>query len=97
MVPVNPTDAIAIVNDQVITRGDLADECVARKGNEILETLINRALIEQALKAQKKEVTAAEIDQEIDSVAGRFGISRQQWLQTLDKDAGSARSSTPAT
>jgi foldase protein PrsA len=88
MVPVNPTDAIAIVNDQVITRGDLADECVARKGKEILETLINRALIEQALKVQKKEVTAAEIDQEIDSVAARFGISRQQWLQTLDKERG---------
>ncbi|WP_337177725.1 parvulin peptidyl-prolyl isomerase [Paludisphaera sp.] len=87
-IPVNPTDAIAIVNDQVITRADLADECVARKGKEILETLINRALIEQALKAQKKEVTAAEIDQEIDSVAGRFGIGRQQWLQTLDKERG---------
>ncbi len=87
-VPVNPTDAIAIVNDQVITRADLADECVARKGKEILETLINRALIEQALKAQKKEVTAAEIDQEIDSVAARFGIARQQWLQTLDKERG---------
>lgn len=87
-VPVNPTDAIAIVNDQVITRADLADECVARKGKEILETLINRALIEQALKANKKEVTAAEIDQEIDSVAGRFGIARQQWLQTLDKERG---------
>ena len=87
-VPVNPTDAIAIVNDQVITRSDLADECVARKGKEILETLINRALIEQALKAAKQEVTAAEIDQEIDSVAARFGIARQQWLQTLDKERG---------
>ncbi len=84
--PVNPTDAIAIVNDQVITRSDLADECVARKGKEILETLINRVLIEQALKAQKKEVTAAEIDKEIDAVAARFGISRQQWLRTLDKE-----------
>jgi len=87
-VPVNPTDAIAVVNDQIISRQQLADECVARKGKEILETLINRALIEQALKAQKKEVTAAEIDQEIDSVAGRFGIGRDAWLRTLDKERG---------
>ena len=50
-IPVNPTDPIAIVNGQVITRQQLADECVARKGKEILETLINRTLIEQALKA----------------------------------------------
>jgi uncharacterized membrane protein len=40
---------------------------VARKGKEILETLINRALIDQALKANKQEITAAEIDQEIDN------------------------------
>src|SRR5689334_9992642 len=31
MIPVNPTDAIAIVNKQNITRQQLADECVARK------------------------------------------------------------------
>jgi len=87
-VPVNPTDAIAIVNDQVITREQLADECVARKGKEILETLINRQLIDQALKAKKLEITAAEIDQEIDNVAQQFGIGREAWLRTLDKERG---------
>jgi foldase protein PrsA len=87
-IPVNPTDPIAIVNNQVISRQQLADECVARKGKEILDTLINRVLIEQALKARKQEVTAAEIDQEIDNVAHRFGIGRKAWLQTLDKERG---------
>ena len=47
--PVDPNSAIAVVNGQEISRNQLADECVARKGKEILETLINRALIEQAL------------------------------------------------
>jgi foldase protein PrsA len=88
VVPVNPTDAIAIVNGQTISRQQLADECVARKGKEILETLINRQLVEQALKAKKMEVTAADIDGEIDSVAGRFGIGREAWLRTLDKERG---------
>jgi foldase protein PrsA len=86
MVPVNPTDAIAIVNKQKITRQQLADECVARKGKEILELLINRTLIEQALRQKKLEVTAAEIDQEIETVAKRFGIGREAWLRTLDKE-----------
>jgi len=85
-VPVNPTDAIAIVNGQIISRQQLADECVARKGKEILETLINRQLVDQALRAKKLEVTAAEIDAEIDNVAGRFGIGREAWLRTLDKE-----------
>src|SRR4051812_17662088 len=86
--PVNPTDPIAIVNGQIISRQQLSDECVARKGKEILDTLINRALIEQALKSRKQEVTAAEIDQEIDNVARRFGIGREAWLRTLDKERG---------
>src|SRR5690349_5393710 len=33
-IPVNPTDPIAIVNNEVITRRQLSDECVARKGQE---------------------------------------------------------------
>jgi hypothetical protein len=87
-IPVNPTDPIAIVNNQIISRQQLSDECVARRGREILETLINRVLIEQALKSRKQEVTAAEIDQEIDNVAHRFGIGREAWLRTLDKERG---------
>jgi foldase protein PrsA len=88
-IPVNPNDAIATVNGEVITRAQLADECVARKGQEILDTLIARRLIEQGLRAQKLEVTAAEIDQEIDNVAMRVaGIGREAWLRTLDKERG---------
>jgi foldase protein PrsA len=87
-IPVNPTDPIAIVNNQIISRQQLSDECVARRGKEILETLINRVLIEQALKNAKQEVSAAEIDQEIENVARRFGIGRETWLRTLDKERG---------
>jgi parvulin-like peptidyl-prolyl isomerase len=87
-IPVNPGDPIATVNGQVISRQQLADECVARKGKEILEMLIHRTLIDQALRARRLEVTAAEIDQEIDTIAQRFGISREGWLRTLDKERG---------
>jgi foldase protein PrsA len=89
-VPVNPSDPIATVNNEVISRQQLADECVARKGKEILETLIARRLIEQALRGKKLEVTAAEVDQEIDRVANQLGggIGREAWLRTLDKEKG---------
>ncbi|MFO0909937.1 MAG: parvulin peptidyl-prolyl isomerase [Isosphaeraceae bacterium] len=88
-IPVNPSDPIAIINGEVITRSQLADECVARKGEEILETLVARKLIEQALRGKKIEVTASEIDQEIENVAQRVaGIGREAWLRTLDKERG---------
>ena len=89
VVPVNPGDPIAIVNKEVISRERLASECVARKGEEILETLISRTLIDQALRARKMEVSATEVDQEIDSMAMKMaGVTRDVWLRTLDKERG---------
>ena len=89
MIPVNPTDAVAMVNGESISRQNLADECVARKGKEVLETLIARRLIEQAIREKKLAVTAAEIDAEIDKVANGFsGLGREAWLRSLDKERG---------
>jgi foldase protein PrsA len=85
-IPVDPKDPIAVVNGQVITRQQLADVCVIKNGKENLESMINRLLIEQALRKQKLEITAAEIDEEIDTVAQRFGVGRENWLKTLDKE-----------
>ncbi len=87
-IPVNANDPIIIINNQVVTRQQLADECVAREGKKISELMINRILVEQALRAKKLEVTAAEIDAEIENVAKRFGIGREGWLRTLDKERG---------
>ena len=88
-VPTNATDPIAILNGEVITRQQLADECVAREGQKILETLIARRLIEQAMKAKKIEITAAEIDQEIDNIAWKTAqVTREVWLRNLDKERG---------
>jgi foldase protein PrsA len=85
---VKPGDPVAIVNNRCISRQRLADECMARKGKEILDLLISRTLIEQSLRARKLEVTAAEIDQEIEKVAQGFQITREGWLRTLAKERG---------
>jgi foldase protein PrsA len=84
---VNPSEPIAIINGEPITRQQLADECVAQKGAEILETLIARRLIDQAVRASKMEITPAEINAEIDRVAMNVAqVSREKWLATLDKE-----------
>lgn len=87
VVPVKPTDAVAVINNEVVTRQQLADECVARKGEEVLETLIARKLIEQAMRAHKMEVTAGEITEEINRIAQSMaGVTGEQWLRTLAKE-----------
>src|SRR4051812_31301788 len=88
VLPVNPNDAVAVINGQAISRRQLADECVARRGKEILDTLIARALIDQALLANKLQVTAAEIDAEIEKTAQGFGLGREALLRSMDKERG---------
>ena len=86
-IPVNPNDPVAIINNEVITRAQLADEAIARNGPEILKTLMARRLLEQAVRGAKLEVTPDEINREIDGVAMQMaGLSREAWLITLNKE-----------
>ena len=53
----------------------------------MLEALISRKVIEQAMKANKITVTPQEIDAEIDKYANNIaGITREQWLERLAKE-----------
>jgi foldase protein PrsA len=83
----SPNEPVALINGEPITRQQLADECVARKGKEILETLMARKLIEQAIRAKKIEITPGMIDTEISRVAQNMaGLSREEWLKALAKE-----------
>lgn len=84
---VSPNDPIAVVNGEPITRQQLADECVARRGEEILETMITRKLIDQVVRARGVTVTPAEIDAEVERVARAMaGVDAQTWLRSLAKE-----------
>lgn len=85
-VPVNPTDAVAIVNGETITRAQLAEQAFIRKGEEILDAMISRTLLEQAMRARKVTVSPQEIDAEIDKYANQMGVTREDWLRNLHKE-----------
>ena len=55
----------AIVDATQITIRELAEECIARHGQEILEGAISRKILEPACKRQNVAVTATDIDAEI--------------------------------
>ena len=86
-VPTLPNTPVAIVNGEVITRQQLADEAIAMKGREVLNAIIARMVIEQAVKKAKMTVSEAEVYAEIDRIAANVaGVTREQWLRTLAKD-----------
>jgi parvulin-like peptidyl-prolyl isomerase len=76
-------DVMAVVNGQDIRRGSLASACVDRYGEEVLEGLVNKRLILHHCKNRGITVTDQEIDAEIDRMAARFKITREQLLDHL--------------
>lgn len=87
-VPVSPNDPVAIVNGQVITRQQLADETVAREGKKVLEAMIAGTVIDQAVTRAKVTIKPQEVDEEVEFIARGMGTSKENWLRTLDKERG---------
>mgnify|MGYP001264191217 CR=1 FL=1 len=77
---------VAVVNGEKITRQQLARESLKRYGEELLEKVINQQLIEQACATGKVIITQRHVDEEIDRMAKKFGLSRDLFLQTIRDD-----------
>ena len=59
---------------------------IERHGDEVLENLINRRIIQQACSAQGIEVSEAEVDAEILKIAKKFNLDPVAWLQMLQAE-----------
>lgn len=81
-------DVMAIVNGQDISRKALADACVKRHGQEVLESMVNKRLIMSHCANRQITVTNEDIAAEIDRMAKRFQLGREQWLDLLQKERG---------
>ncbi|HYO23714.1 MAG TPA: SurA N-terminal domain-containing protein, partial [Lacipirellulaceae bacterium] len=81
-------DVMAIVNGQDISRKDLTEACVSRFGESVLESLVNKRLIANHCAKRGLAVTNDEITAEIDRMAARFQLGREQWLEMLEKERG---------
>ena len=79
---------LALVNGAEITADQLAAECLARHGTSVLETLVNRTLIEQACRKAGVTVTAADVTAEIEAMAKRFSVPTDKWLELIEKERG---------
>ena len=87
--PGRPThDVMAIVNGQDISRQRLAQACVERHGKEVLESLVNKRLIMHHCQNRQISVSRQEIDAEIERMAKRFKLSREHWLELLERERG---------
>jgi foldase protein PrsA len=81
-----PKKTVARVGKDQITYDELAAECVRRFGEEILDNLINRKIIQQACDAQGIEISEAEVRKEIKKTSADFGLDEKQYLQMLEAE-----------
>lgn len=79
---------IALVNGAEITADQLAGECLSRHGASVVETMVNRTLIEQACRRLGVTVTPQDVDAEIDAMSRRFSVPRDKFLDLIQQERG---------
>lgn len=77
---------MAVVNGEQITRQTLADECVRRYANDVLDSMISKQILLQACQSRGVTVTDKDIEDEINHVATKFGLSVDRWLALLESE-----------
>ena len=80
------TNIVAVVNGQSITRQELAQQCMERYGEQVVESLVNKHLILQACKQQGIRITNQDIENEIEAIATRFSLPKDRWLEMLEQE-----------
>ena len=77
---------VAEVNNQQIKRNQLAQACLDRYGKEVLESFLNKKLIQQACQQQNIEISEQDVMAEIARMAKKFGLSTERWLLMLKQE-----------
>ena len=77
---------VAVVNGQTITRPELAQRCLERHGESVLESLVNKHLILEACRAKNVSISRQDIEDEIESIAKRFSLPKERWLEMLQQE-----------
>ena len=75
-------EVVARVGGEVITKDELYDFMVQQTGQEALDNLVVKKIIELEAEDQNIEVTAEEIDKEVEELAEYYG-GKDAMTQTL--------------
>jgi len=74
---------MAVVNGEPITRQTLAEECIRRYSHDVLDSMVSKQILLQACQSSGVTITQKDIDEEIQQVATKFGLSVDRWLSLL--------------
>lgn len=84
----NGKNIAAVVNGEPITRQFIGRQCLARWGEETLESLVNKTLITDACQKRGIQITSKDIETEIETISRKFGMTTDQYLKMLKGERG---------
>jgi len=76
---------VATVNGSTISRDELAVLSMKRCGGDVLDSVLNKALILQACQAQQIIITQKAVDDEIEQIASKFSLSTSLYLKLIEE------------
>jgi len=83
----------ALVNGEQVSIEEVKSACLDRHGREVVEVLVTRRLVEQALGKQKQVVAQADVDAEIARAAAQMGFTKADgtadttaWLDRVTRE-----------
>lgn len=79
-------DTMASVNGEKISRQELAEQCLRRHGQDVLESMVNKHLIWQACQEKEVAITDEDVTAEIKRMAEKFGLTTSRWLTMLHQE-----------
>lgn len=80
------TQYLGRVNNQPISYDQVARECVAQHGVKVLDSMINRLIIQQECEKRGVVVKESEIKREVEEISGKFNLPIDSWYQMLQAE-----------
>ncbi len=74
---------LAVVNGQPITRQQIANECMRRFGEDVLESIIKKYLVLDQCRKNGIVITEKDVNDDIVAKAKKFGWSADRYIQTI--------------
>jgi len=74
---------LAVVNGQPLTRQQIANECLRRFGEEVLESVINKQLVYAECQKRGIVITEKDVNDEIVKQAQKFKMSSERYIELI--------------
>ncbi len=74
---------LAVVNGQSITRHQIAEECMRRYGQDVLDDRIKKLLVLEQCKKNRIMITEKNVNDELAATAKKFGMSTERYVQMI--------------